>query len=362
MKKIIMLVLVMIMCLLGCSSNTETNVESEKKDASEEKEDTNDRQVFVTPEWVQSVIEGKEPESDNYLLIHVDWYGRTAYDEGHIPGALYMTSDEVEYTDWDPWPEGDGKDDLTGNEYDVYNLYNLRSPEELEGFFKKYGIESDTVLILYGSSDSSDSSVSRVAFACLYAGVENVKILDGGIEKWNEQNLPLETTANEPAESDDSFEFGTEIPAHPEYVMSIEDVKEKTETDPDFRLVSIRSKEEFTGEKSGYEYIPKAGEPEGAVWGHNTDAYINEDGTVVSIDRVEEILEESNSSLENELSFYCGTGWRATIPFLICYQEGMDNITLYDGGWYQWQLSDPDEYKIQQITPEEAAEKVLDSE
>ena len=27
-------------------------------------------------------------------------------------------------------------------------------------------------------------------------------------------------------------------------------------------------------------------------------------------------------------SFYCGTGWRATIPFLICYENGMTNMTL----------------------------------
>ncbi|MFC2662497.1 MAG: rhodanese-like domain-containing protein [Eubacterium sp.] len=39
----------------------------------------------------------------------------------------------------------------------------------------------------------------------------------------------------------------------------------------------------------------------------------------------------------NELSFYCGTGWRASIPFLLCYQAGFKNISVYDGGWYQWQ-------------------------
>ncbi len=51
-------------------------------------------------------------------------------------------------------------------------------------------------------------------------------------------------------------------------------------------------------------------------------------------------LEESGASLDNELSFYCGTGWRATIPFLICYENGMTNMTVYDGGWYQWQMDD----------------------
>lgn len=316
------------------------------------------REVYVSPEWVKSVIDGEVPASEKYLVVHVDWYGKTTYNEGHLPGAVYMTSDEVEYTDWDPWPAegdiGDGLDDLTGEPYDVYNLYNLRSPEELAAFLKKFGIESDTTLILYGSNTSLDSSVSRVAMACLYAGVENIKIMDGGLALWKAKELPLTTEETLPVPGGESYDFGVEIPAHPEYIMSIEDVKDNLDNNPNFRLVSIRRREEFTGEISGYRYIPKTGEPKGAVWGHNSDAYVEEDGTVVSIDVVKSILAESNSSLDNELSFYCGTGWRATIPFFICYQEGMDNVTLYDGGWYQWQLSDPDEYPIQQITPEEA--------
>ncbi len=357
-KRMISLLLVAIMAfsMLACSSETDdtkdTNKQEEQTDEITKKEK---RQVFVTPEWLQSVIDGKEKESENYVLIHVDWGGTATYEEGHIPGAVYMTSNEVEYTDWEPWPEGDAKDDLTGKEYDVYNLYNLRTPEELGDFLKRYGVESDTTLIVYGSKTSADGSVGRVAFACLYAGVEDVKILDGGLEKWKAEGFDLETKENLPVAGDASYDFGVKIPGHPEYVMSIEEVKDNLENNDNFRLLSIRREEEFTGEISGYAYIPNAGEPKGAVWGHNLNEYAKEDGTVVSIDVVKDFLAESNSSLDNEISFYCGTGWRATIPFFICYQEGMDNITLFDGGWYQWQLSDPELYPVQQITPAEAA-------
>ena len=34
-----------------------------------------------------------------------------------------------------------------------------------------------------------------------------------------------------------------------------------------FKLVSIRSEAEWLGETSGYSYIDRAGEPEGAIWG-----------------------------------------------------------------------------------------------
>lgn len=119
-------------------------------------------------------------------------------------------------------------------------------------------------------------------------------------------------------------------------------MKDKLENDDDFRLVSIRSEAEFLGETSGYGYIDRAGEPQGAIWGHDTDdgSYNNEDGTTVGVDVLEGYLKESEASMDNELSFYCGTGWRAAIPFLICYENGYSNVTMYDGGWYQWQMDD----------------------
>ena len=40
-----------------------------------------------------------------------------------------------------------------------------------------------------------------------------------------------------------------------------------------------------------------------------------------------------------------GTGWRATVPFLVLYENGYDNISVYDGGWYEWLMHD--DYPVQ---------------
>ena len=80
---------------------------------------------------------------------------------------------------------------------------------------------------------------------------------------------------------------------------------------------------------------------------------------VIPLSQMKEYLSEANIDYaKNELSFYCGTGWRATIPFFLAYQNGKDNISVYDGGWYQWELrwkDNPKEYPRQKITPEQAA-------
>lgn len=335
---------------------------------------TNAKQVYVSPEWVKNAIDGDVAEYENAFVSEVSWgelSGAKNYKKAHVPGAYHINSDAVEYDDCDPWPMGDGYDDfaLYGElEIKPEDNFNIRSAEQLAEFLKRNNITKDTKVILYGRS-ASDSSVTRVAFAMLYAGVEDVKVIDGGMQGWNNANLPTETTVNEQVAGGDDYAFGTAIPAHSEYIMSIEDVKDNLENDPNFRLVSIRSEEEFVGKTSGYGYIADdhAGEPLGAVWGHNTDdgSYVTEDGKVASIENLKAVLAESGSSLENEISFYCGTGWRATIPFLIAYQAGVEDISLYDGGWWLWQLkhygwedkgieAQPDVYPIQQVTPEEA--------
>lgn len=303
------------------------------------------QQVYVSPEWLKSAMSGLQKGYENVFVSEVAW-GDTAgdknYNAGHIPGAYHINSDAVEYDDCAPWPYGDGKDDFgLYDEKDVKpeDNFNIRSGKQLSEFLKRNGITKDTKVVLYGRS-ASDSSVTRVAFAMLYAGVEDVKVVDGGMQAWKNAGYDVETKVNEQKAGGDNYSFGTTVPAHPEYILSAEDAKDKLQNDANFRLVSIRSTKEFEGEETGYGYIDYAGEPLGAVWGHNTDdgSYV-ENGKVVGIDKVKSILAEFDSSLDNELSFYCGTGWRATIPFLICYQNGVKNISVYDGGWWLWQLN-----------------------
>lgn len=305
----------------GCSAATKGN------DATQQKEESNvtaeavdTRKVYVTPQWVQSVIDGNQEESDNYIILECSWgteEDSVTYKEGHIPGSVHMNTDNVE-----------------SEEY-----WNLREPEEFVALMSEFGITKDTTVICY-SDTGSNSADDRVAFSMLWAGVENVKCLDGGMEAWVKADYAIEKESNKPSKTEE--DFGVTIPAHPEYILSIDEVKDKLENDENFKLVSIRSKQEFLGETSGYGYIDRAGEPKGAIWGHDTDdgSYNNEDGTTVGIDVLDGYLQESGASLDNELSFYCGTGWRATIPFLICYENSYENVSLYDGGWNQWQMND----------------------
>jgi hypothetical protein len=41
---------------------------------------------------------------------------------------------------------------------------------------------------------------------------------------------------------------------------------------------------------------------------------------------------------DRKTAFYCGTGWRASMAFFYAWLMGWENISVYDGGWYEWSM------------------------
>ena len=325
MKKFrILSILVAFVCMIGmfgCSNNTSggTTQASDTSKSSAEKVE-----VYVTPKWLNSALNGEQKGYEDLTILEIvydDSAAKGTYDQGHIKGAVLAADVDVE--------DADGTEERP---------YNILPASEMEKNILKRGVTKDTKVVLYGDDISG---VARVAYAYLWAGVEDVKILNGGIEAWKSAGYETEKTSNS-AKSASSF--GTTIPTHPEYWTSMTEAKNKLATDSNFKLVSIRSEQEWLGTTSGYNYIDRAGEPEGAVWGKGAASasdvadFTNSDGTVKDLNGIQQVWSDCDFTLSNHLAFYCGTGWRACVPFLVLYENGYTNISLYDGGWYEWQM------------------------
>lgn len=277
--------------------------------------------MLVYPEWVNSLIKGEKPqtyEGKEFKILEASWGNEAeAYKKGHIPGSYHFNTENIETEE---------------------NDWNLASPDVMKKSLETYGISPDTTVVVYSEDVSA---ASRVYFALAWAGVKDVRFLNGGIKAWTDAKLELETKENTPTPIKD---FGVPIPQHPEYNISMpKDVLEK-QKDPNFRLVSIRSWQEFIGETSGYDYIKEKGEPKGAVWGHaGSDAnsmedYLDIDGTLRNPLEMEKLWAEWDIKKENEISFYCGTGWRACVPWIDANVLGYEKVTVFDGGWYIWAM------------------------
>lgn len=286
---------------------------------------------LVSSEWVKDLLDGKNPTEYNnnkFIVVHSHYRNRKAYLSGHIPDAIDMDTLALEA------PE----------------TWNRRSPEELKKALEKHGITSDTTVILYGkymSPDNDDEFPGSAAghigairnnFIMLYAGVKDVRVLNGGFQSWKDAGFEI-STVDEP--KNPVKEFGTIIPAQPQLAVDIPEAKEMLKS-KDANLVCVRSWPEYIGELSGYNYIEKTGRIPGAVFGNcGTDAYHMEnyrnlDHTTREFHEIAEIWKEVGITPDKHNAFYCGTGWRGSEAFYNAYLMGWPRVSVFDGGWFEW--------------------------
>jgi len=286
---------------------------------------------LVSAKWVNKLISGEKPDeyvSDKFIICHSHYRNRDAYLSGHIPTAIDMDTLALE----EP------------------KTWNRRSPEELKEALEQHGITSDTTVVLYGKflyPDNDDDfpgsaaghiGAMRNAMIMLYAGVKDVRILNGGFQSWEDAKFKVDTddVPKKPVRN-----FGVKIPAKPEVIVDIEKAKEMIKA-KDADIVCVRSWPEYIGEVSGYNYIEKKGRIPGAVFGNcGTDAYHMEnyrnlDHTVREAQEVEAIWKEVNITPDKHLAFYCGTGWRGSEAFFNAWLMGWPRVSVFDGGWFEW--------------------------
>jgi len=286
---------------------------------------------LVPPAWVRDLIHGNAPDGydgGEYVLCHAHVNDRSDYDDGHIPGAIPLNTNRLES------PE----------------TWNRRSPAELKAALKELGIRHDTTVVLYGrfshptyeqehpAQSAGHLGAMRCAAIMLYAGVEDVKILNGGMNRWESTDYAVSTDLTSPTPVDD---FGVEVPAHPEYMVDLPKAQSLLDAE-DGELVSVRSWTEFIGEWSGYHYIDETGRIPGAIFGncgsdaYHMENYRNFDYTTREFPEIAEKWIEGGITPDKHIAFYCGTGWRGSEAFMNAYLMGWPRISVYDGGWYEW--------------------------
>jgi 3-mercaptopyruvate sulfurtransferase SseA len=185
---------------------------------------------LVYPEWLLTLLDGGTPpefHGKDFVVCHGHYRNRGAYEEGHIPGAV----------------------DLDTNTLESPETWNRRSPEEIKETLEKLGITENTTVILYGRfsfPDNNDpfpgSSAGhlgsiRAAFIMMYAGVKDVRILNGGLKSWEDAGYEITTKEYSPVYRG---EFGTTIPGRPELAVDVPEAKEIIDSDQ-AELVSVRS-------------------------------------------------------------------------------------------------------------------------
>ena len=262
--------------------------------------------VLVTTEWLAAHL------NDAGLVIAEVDEDPDLYDGGHIPGAIKLH-----------W-----RDDL--QDPIERDLVDKATFERLMG---ERGIANDTMLVLYG-----DKNNWFAAYAYWYVrtyGHEDVRIVDGGRQKW----------------IDDGREMTTEAPAPAPVVYT---AKERDETIRAYRdqvlgwvaegnraLVDVRSPAEYTGDL----IAPPGYEQEGAQRGGHIPTAISipwasavrDDGTFKPADELRALYEGKGVAPGEPVTAYCRIGERSAHTWFVLRELlGYEDVRNYDGSWTEW--------------------------
>ncbi|MEO2264329.1 MAG: sulfurtransferase [Nitrosopumilus sp.] len=232
-------------------------------------------------------------------VIIVDTRSFKEYSEGHIPGAVHLDLFAFHWIDT--------------SKQGIENFNN-----QTKTLLSYLGVSSEKKIIFYDSV--SGMLAARGVWMLMYFSHQNVSMLDGGITKWKNENLSLETKPNGFKPSNFSGKINSEIISGFEYIRdNLNSVK----------ILDARSTGEYDGSmvraaRSGH--IPNAINID---WNQN----INEDGTFKNDDELSKIYDFPKDS---EIITYCQGAYRAANSFLVLKKLGFTNVRVYLGSWGEW--------------------------
>ena len=251
-----------------------------------------------------------------FCLLEVGCGSRASFDAGHIPGAAYLDTGALEFPP----------------------LWNKADDAQLLALLLAHGIDAATTVILYGRALLAPA---RAAHLLLYAGVRDVRLLDGGLGAW--QAAGGASASGSGRMPRPLAHFGAPFPARPDWLASLARVQ-RIVKEGGAVLASIRTRAEFEGEVSGYSYIAARGDLPGARWGRaGADGDVNSmcdyqdaAGKLLPLAAIAAMWQAQGIDRAAPVVFYCGTGWRASLAFFCACAMGWDQIAVFDGGWLEW--------------------------
>lgn len=288
--------------------------------------------LLIPAEVLKDLVDGKRPETfenaGKVIILEASWgEEKNSYAKGHIPGAVHVDTD---------WVEPPVERLLKGEDKPV-TMWILASDDKLMDLAKRLGVSaSDTVVV----TGENQMAAYRVAFVMEYLGVEDVRVLNGGIGSWVRAGYSLDTDSvkAEPIE-----DFGRTSPGRPEILDSLNQTREKLASDDGFVLVDIRTWDEHIGEVSGYSYHHRKGRIPGSVFAYagktdsnSLDYYRNLDGTMREPREILSMWESCGVDTSKHLSFMCGSGWRAAEVWFYARAMGLDDTSMFSDGWIGW--------------------------
>jgi thiosulfate/3-mercaptopyruvate sulfurtransferase len=232
----------------------------------------------------------------------------TLYNSGHLPGALLAHLEEDLSSEIVPGATG---------------RHPMPSAESFQQSMQKWGIQQDSTIVIYDQNTSMFAV--RAWWLLKWAGLENVRVLNGGLQEWQRLGFEMQTDISLPEPSN------VAITPKDDWVVAAEDLLNLGASDT---LIDARALPRYKGEVEPLD--TKAGHIPGAI---NADFTKNLDDSGLFLSK--EALKARFSSLAgNSLISYCGSGVTGCHNILALVEAGYPMPRLYPGSWSEWIIDD----------------------
>src|SRR5216684_3844595 len=263
-------------------------------------------EVLVDADWVQAHL-----HDPKVRLVEVD-VDTTAYDQGHIPGAVAYN-----------WQK----------ELQDQVVRAPLSKEHLEELLGRAGVSNDTTIVLYG--DNNNWFAAWALWIFKYYGHQDVRLLDGGRVKWLADKR--EITTDVPSYPATTYHAGTPDTG----IRALRDQVLSWLGRANIALVDVRSPGEYSGELLAPANLPQEGAQRG---GHIPGAAnipwsqaVRADGTFKPADELRSLYGSNGVTPDKEVVAYCRIGERSSHTwFVLQYLLGYLQVRNYDCSWTEW--------------------------
>lgn len=262
---------------------------------------------IVTMGWlVENLNEPNLVIVDCRFIMGQATAGRAAYEQEHIPGAVYA----------------DLEQDLSGPVREHGGRHPLPDMGPFSQWLGQLGIDKNTTVIAY--DDQGGAMASRFWWMVRFLGHEQVFILEAGYSKWKEAGYPVATEIHKPTAKHFTPSVKTRM------LISVHDVRDRLGK-PGIVILDSREQARYLGSQEPIDSA--AGHIPGAIHSFWKDSLDNNgvwNDTEMHATRFEYL------DKEDEIIVYCGSGVTACPNVLALEEAGFPNVKLYLGSWSDW--------------------------
>lgn len=251
---------------------------------------------------------------DDLVVLDVRWRlggppGHGEYLTGHVPGAVYVDLDTELAAHGEPT---DGR-------------HPLPDVAALQEAARRWGVRRGSRVVAYDGA--GNLAAARAWWLLRWAGLTDVRLLDGALPAW--------TAAGGALDTDDVVPEPGDVELVPSALPTL-DLASVGDFPRAGVLLDARAPERFRGEVEPVD--PKAGHVPGATsapTGDNLDA----DGRFLPADALRSRFAALGADGSRPVAVYCGSGVTAAHQVAALAVAGVE-AALYPGSWSQWSNHD----------------------